>query len=558
MSWRRPLRRGAVVALVCAFIALAVIRACQGPPSPPFRYTLRVLGGSELADMAPILRQAARATGVTVEFTPVGSVQGSQEVVSGKARRAGYDAVWFASSSYLRVFGGLGEVTSSTPIMESPVVLGVRSSVARALGWDRTPPTWRQVASEAEAGTFTFGMTDPATSNSGFSTILSLATTVAGNGAALRSSELTGSIRDLTHLFHGQVLKRPSSGFLTNAYLQELRHPPATGAPDGIFDYESQLITLQHEAPAGDPLTLVYPSGQALTADYELSILNSAPAKARAAWQRLVDYLQKPPAQSLITAKTHRRPVDLRIPLERELARHPLPAGLPFPDSGQVVTRLIDAYAGRLRRPGRTIYVLDVSSSMALPVPGGGGATGLGVLQSAMSALTGADTTSFGRLSMFHTGEEVIFLPFNNGAFRERVREFRLPASGDIGPDLAGITGYLGGLRAARGTWLYAALEYAYQLMAADDRSDPGRIDSIVVLSDGFNTGRVTLADFLAAYRARWQYSVLAPVYPIAIGDANARELRELAGSTGGEYFNATGGRLGGLAGIFEQIRGFQ
>lgn len=255
---------------------------------------------------------------------------------------------------------------------------------------------------------------------------------------------------------------------------------------------------------------------------------------------------------------THRRPVDEKIPLNPERALHALPALLPFPNSGPTVTQLIDAYAGRLRRPGRTIYVLDVSSSMDLPVPGSPGLTRLGVLKDAMSALTGADTTTFGRISMFHTGEEVIFMPFNNGAFRHRAQAFDLPASGDIGPALAGINRYLDGLKAARGTWLYAALEYAYQLMAADDRSDPGRIDSIVVLSDGWNTGKVTLADFLAAYRAQWQYSVLAPVYPIAIGDANVRELRELAAATGGEYFDATGPPLSDLAEILEEIRGFQ
>jgi Ca-activated chloride channel homolog len=267
-AWPRAWRWAGVVALVAILAAAGVLRGLQGSPAAPFAYKLRVLGSSELADMAPILGQAARATGVTVEFTPIGSVLGSQDVLSGKAQREGYDAVWFASDSYLDVFGGLNKVVSSTPIMESPVILGVRSSVARGLGWDRTPPTWRQVASAAEAGRFTFGMTDPAMSNSGLSAIVSLATTVAGRGAALQESELTGSIRDLTHLFHGQVLKRPSSGFLTDAYLKDLEHPPAKGIPDGIFDYESQLITLQHEAPPSDPLTLIYPSDQALTADY--------------------------------------------------------------------------------------------------------------------------------------------------------------------------------------------------------------------------------------------------------------------------------------------------
>jgi hypothetical protein len=49
----------------------------------------------------------------------------------------------------------------------------------------------------------------------------------------------------------------------------------------------------------------------------------------------------------------------------------------------------------------------------------------------------------------------------------------------------------------------------------------------------------------LSLARAQWQYSVLAPVYPIASGDANVS-------------FEATGARLGDLAEIFEEIGGFQ
>lgn len=558
--WRilARLRRVWLAGLALVVVLVVIVVLIQGPQPAPFKYTLRVLGSSELVDMGPVWRNAARATGVTVQFTPVGSVQGSEQVASGQARREGYDAVWFASSAYLHVFGGLDKVTPSPAIMYSPVILGVRSPVARALGWDRTPPTWKQVASAAETGQFNFAMTDPRKSNSGLSTIISLATTVAGKGEALQYSDLAGSIRDLTHLFHGVVYTRPSSGFLTTAYLRDLRQPPAGGMPDGIFDYESQLITLEREAPRGQSLTLIYPSGQALTADYNLSVLKSASPAAVTAWHRLVAFLLQPEVQELITRTTHRRPVGDQVPVEPDLISHHLPVKLPFPGAPATVTQLIGAYEGRLRRPGRTIYVLDVSSSMSLPAPGAPGKTRLRVLQDAIRELTGADTSSSGRLSMFQDSEEVIFTPFNNGAFSHLVRKFSLPASGDPAPVLASINGYLDGLHPARGTWLYAALEYAYQLMAADDRVDPDRIDSIVLISDGGNTGKVTLADFLAAYRENWQENVNAPVYPVAIGDASTGELAELANATGGEYFDATGSRLADLGQILQDIRGFQ
>jgi Ca-activated chloride channel family protein len=169
--------------LSAAFVALAglllsALAACTSSPAPPAAgfsgppYTLRVLASSELADMAPILRQAASATGVTVDLTLTGSLAGAQQVIDGTAERK-YDAVWFASDNYLNLYpDGLSRLNGTTEIISSPVVLGLRSSVAHRLGWDHSPVTWVDVAQAATRHEFTFGMTDPATSNSGLSALV--------------------------------------------------------------------------------------------------------------------------------------------------------------------------------------------------------------------------------------------------------------------------------------------------------------------------------------------------------------------------------------------------
>jgi len=52
--------------------------------------------------------------------------------------------------------------------MLSPVVIGVKHSVAQSLGWSgSTKVTWADIANAAKAGTFHFAMTNPAASNSG-------------------------------------------------------------------------------------------------------------------------------------------------------------------------------------------------------------------------------------------------------------------------------------------------------------------------------------------------------------------------------------------------------
>ncbi len=62
--------------------------------------TLRVLAGSELLDLEPVLAEAATATDVRIELDPIGTLDGAEAVASGTAE-ADHDAIWFSSNRYL-------------------------------------------------------------------------------------------------------------------------------------------------------------------------------------------------------------------------------------------------------------------------------------------------------------------------------------------------------------------------------------------------------------------------------------------------------------------------
>ena len=309
--------------------------------------TLRVLGSSELLDMQPILHEAANATGVTVDFTPIGSVAGATEVIDGDAAGQGYEAVWFASDDYINLYhAGLGSLKGTTQIMASPVILAMRTAVASRLGWDRNPPTWAEIAAAAASKQFTFAMTDPSKSNSGLSVLVAAATEIANTGGALQANEVAQEAPELAGMSRQQMLTKLTSGVLTQAYLQELRNGHA---PDGLFDYESQLLTLKDEAPPGDPITLIYPTDGALEATYPLSLLVSARPDTTDAFLRLTAYLLRPPVQQEIMRLTHRRPITGGITLSGKLTGHEL-YRLPFPGAASTVQYLIDIYNGT---PGR-------------------------------------------------------------------------------------------------------------------------------------------------------------------------------------------------------------
>ncbi|GII61889.1 VWA domain-containing protein [Sphaerisporangium krabiense] len=528
-----------------AVLLVAVLAACTSPgvpaarPSPSLTpYTLKVLSGSNLGDMAPILREAAAATGVTVRLTQVPSLVGTQTVLDGKADGV-YDATWFASENYLRLSSSAAaRYDGSAEIMGSPVILGLRAEAARRLGWDRTPVTWADIARAASQGRFTFGMADPAKTHAGLSALVAVATAVAGHGSALRREDIPRVSAELSGLFHAQVLKADSADWLTGAYLRQLRGGQRPVA-DGLITYESELIAFNRAAPP-EQLVLVYPSDGVITATYPLSLLASAPA-AKDAYQRLTRYLRTPRVQDEIMRVTHRRPIIGGVALTPDLAGH-RPFQLPFPASLATVDELVGAYRGRLRRPGRTIYVLDTSGSME--------GRRLAALKRALSALTGADDDLAARLSRFETREQVTFLPF--ATVPGRPVTFRIPARA-AGPVLARIRRHIADLRAGGGTAAYDAVVAAYRIIRAQHAEDPARIESVVLLTDGRRTDGLDLAGFTRVYR-RFPEGA-PPLFAVVFGDSRRAEMRRLAELTGGLAFDAA---PASLAEVFQRIRGYQ
>lgn len=173
----RPLRPFlALTALALLLTACsAVADRDEKDPGAPRPGTLRVLASSELSDMAPVLEQVRKDTGVTVRPTYMGTLD-AVNVLAKPGTDARYDAVWLSSDDYLRLRPDAAKkILSETPIMSSPVAIGVRTATVGSLGWKPGHVTWSQIEQAVQDGELTYGMTDPARSNSGFSTLVSVA-----------------------------------------------------------------------------------------------------------------------------------------------------------------------------------------------------------------------------------------------------------------------------------------------------------------------------------------------------------------------------------------------
>ncbi|WP_412079257.1 substrate-binding and vWA domain-containing protein [Streptomyces xanthophaeus] len=523
--------------------ALAVLTAATACTAEPERSaepeksvykegTLRVLASSELADLEPVLAQAKKATGVTVQLTWSGTLDAAEQVASGKADGK-YDAIWLSSNDYLRLRPeAAGKLANETPVMSSPVALGVKPEAVARLGWKPEEVTWSAVHEAVAGGKLTYGMTDPVRSNSGFSALVSVASGLSGAQAALTDADVKAASPRLKEFFAGQKLTSGSSGWLVSAYAKR-------GDVDALVNYESVLLSMNRDAKA--PLTVIRPRDGVVTAHYPLTLLTSAPAGARESGRALTEYLRGAGAQKAITEQTFRRPVAAGVApaagLDAEKRRE-----LPFPGSRSVADGLLASYENELRRPSRTVYVLDTSGSMAEE-------DRIGRLKSALTDLTGSGSSGTGE--RFRDREEVTLLPFGSKVKKVRTH---VVEPGNPGPALDAVRADVQSLAPEGGTAVYSSLEAAYEHLG---KGGTDAFTSIVLMTDGENTEGVGAKHFDSFYAALPEAQKHTPVFAVLFGDSDRKELTHITELTGGRLFDATDGN-GSLNGAFEEIRGYQ
>jgi Ca-activated chloride channel family protein len=515
--------------MVVLALAAGLLASCGGSSPPSAANTLHVLAGSELKDMQPILDDARRATGVAVDLTYAGSLDGAEQVANGAP---GIDAAWFGSDRYIALAGASSKILARQQIALSPVVVGVRDDVAQKLGWASGTVTWREIAEAAAAGRFHYAMTNPTASNSGFSALVGVADALAGSNA------LTDSTIDRTGLqgfLAGQALSAGSSGFLVDAYVND------ESRLDGMVNYESVLVSLNASGRLHHKLTLLYPTEGIVTANYPFMLLNAA---KRDAYDKLTAYLTRRDVQQKMQHLTARRAVVPGVPRDPRLVGSLLVEAT-FPRDLDVTRTLLEDYTNQLRRPADTIYVLDVSGSMQ--------GSRLDSLQRALRGLAGLDTSLSGIFTRFSPREHVTLITFNDHV--DAQQSFAIESSDPASAPLTSLRDFVGALQAGGGTAIYSALDRAYDVALAATKQDPNAYTSIVLMTDGENNAGISSNTFLARMRSRPDSQRDLRVFTVLFGEAQPKALQDIASATGGTVFDA---RNADLSQVFKEIRGYQ
>ena len=523
-----------ILALLCTCLAFFVT-GCQKESSPvqapAAALVLKVLAGSELKDIEPLLPKVAQATGIQLQMQYAGTLEAVEKLQGGEA----VDLAWLASNRYAMLVPAVkARIAASERTMLTPVVLGLKESKARELGWKDNPQvTWKDIADAANKGKFTFGMTNPASSNTGFSGLLGLAAALSGKGDALEEKDIDA--KRLAAFFKAQRLTAGSSGWLADAFLRE------QDKVDGLINYASTLMSMNRASGLKEKLVLIYPQDGIVTADYPIMLIDPA---RREAYEKLVAYLRGADFQQAMTTATLRRPVNPDVQAA-DPTTQPL-VELAFPAKLSVVDAILTAFDNHLRLPTDSTFVLDKSGSMT-----GDRIQGL---KTALLGLSGADATISGRFARFRNRERIFLLPFSNSFGTTEPFDM-----GDVATTnqatLKDLSDRVNGLRADGGTAIFSATQQAYADAAQRRRRDPARFYSIVVMTDGLNNGGITAAEFTAWYQQLPAADKGIKVFPVLFGEASPAELQSLAELTGGRTFDS---RKSGLQAIFKEIRGYQ
>jgi len=513
-------------------VAVALLAAACGstPATPEPPGTIHVLAGSELKDVEPMLPDVRAKTGINLVFDYVGTLDGAEQIANGAA---GTHAIaWFSSTRYLSLLpGGASHIVAQHKLALSPVVLGVKRSKAQQLGWENNPGvSWKDIAQAAGSGQVSFGMTNPASSNSGFSALTGVAAAFSGTPDALTLKDINAT--QLKQFFSGQHLTAGSSGFLADTYVADQNRV------DGIINYESVLLGLNSGGKLREPLDLVYPKDGIITADYPMVLLDRS---RRSQYDALVAYFSGAAVQRRLMTDTNRRPVTPGVVLDSRFGSQTL-IELPFPGQLSVVDALIEQYLDVFSRPSHTTYVLDLSGSMS--------GQRLHDLQAAFTALTDPNATGTARFARFRSREQITIVTFSSDV--KDVRSFTIADANNPG-DVAPIKDYVNSLQADGNTAIYSAMDRAYQEVATQRAQSPGDFFSVVLMTDGENNSGESSGAFIDSVRRRGLTGV--PAFPILFGEGDVQQLTQIAAVTGGKLFDS---RSVPLSEIFIQIRGYQ
>lgn len=469
---------------------------------------LRIVSGSENRELEPLIESYASANHLRIEMTYMGSVDMMRRL---QEETTDFDAVWPASSLWISMGDTAFRVKHSKSTTITPVVFGVRKSLAEELGWIGKDVSINDIMEAIQAGKLKFCMTSATQSNSGASAYLGFLSGLSGSPEVLTAEHLHAPELQtkVSELLAGVERSSGSSEWLKTLFL--------SGDFDAMVNYESLIITTneEREKQGKEPLYVIYPYDGLAIADSPLGYLDQGDAKKEEAFLAFQEFLASQDAQDAMQKLGRRTGYtgvfesnqsvfreDWGVDTKRILSPLPTP-------TAEVLQEALQLYQTNFRKPSLSLYCLDFSGSMS--------GTGERQLKEAMDLIFDQKKAAEVLLQAGEKEKNYIFI-FNSAVidsfFAEDGRE----------ESLARLNERIKEQEANGGTDMYYALEEALSTLDGVDLS--AYTPAIILLTDGRSGG--DFESFRGIYDA---YGYDIPIFSILFGDAD--------GTTGGIHEGA-------------------
>jgi Ca-activated chloride channel homolog len=524
---------GIGAALLFLLILAGVLLAKALPPHDQ----LRIVAGSGFSTFEPILKRWGDENHVDVRVTYKGSLDIMLLLEKGTLD---YDAVWDGDSLWTSM-GDKGHILKDgKSIMCSPIVFGVKKSLAQQLGWVGRDVRMQEILDAAERRRLRVLMTSATQSNTGASAYFGFLYAFAGQPDVLTAGNLNDpAVVDRVKRILSTVNRTSdSSGWMRDLFLSRYDHY------DAMFNYESHVLEMNQKlVERGDePLYIVYPVEGLGMADFPFSFVSQGNDEAEPLFKKLQAYLLSPDVQAEIAARGRRtgalcNQIDPAIfrPEWGADARRVINS-FRYP-SEPVIWQALRLYQTAYRKPSFTVFALDFSGSME--------GKGKEELTKAMRTLLDQQTSA--KYLLLASPEDVTaVVVFDDTLMNDPEAGGWIVRGNDPGA-LNDLLGKIERQPVGHFTDIYLPVERALQLMKTHETGNA--FPAIILMTDG-QSNRGKLEDVKRAMAATGLDDV--PVYGITFGDADANQLNAVADATAGRVFDGTKD----LIGAFRKAKG--
>jgi Ca-activated chloride channel family protein len=515
------------IPLLCIAALAAITLSCGA-----FGPSISIISGSENRTLEPLLEEFTLQTGIKVEMHYKGSLDIMLMLEEGNLE---YDAVWPANSIWLHMGDKNRRVKHAKSIMNSPVIFGVRQSLARELGYLDQEVMIADILDDIAAKRLRFMMTSATQSNSGASAYMGFLSALSQREGAYNREDLyTDRVKEgITQILSGINRSSGSSGWLMDLFLES--------DYDAMVNYEALLIETNNELQrqGKELLHFVYPLDGMVLADSPLGFVDQGRGKEED-FLALQEYLlSSETSQEILNLGRRTGFTSLGSDLPEEvfkpswgISSDRILNTIPLP-SAEVIRESLFLYQTGYKKPSFTIFVLDYSGSMQ-----GDREKDMKI---AMSDLL--DQNKAARLFL-QTGQEdvTVVIPFSTRPMDQ------WQVVGNDQRDLSQLSSRISNLNANGNTDIYTPVVQGIRYYSQYPDKEK-YIPAVVLLTDGASN----LGSFSTVIRSLEELDLDIPIFSIQFENADKSQLEELAQYSRARIFD---GRSN-LADAFRKVKGY-